>query len=234
MVRDTASSQHLHIVSCFDYGEDRNSEIMMKRPLIITTQSTDASSLEAEEQQNRLKDKEEGLVWQAFLIGSAITSVLQVMYFAISSTIFKIWGQPGYWILVALSQVPVAILIGIWFTFFYSRSKSGSLCYCMRCKQLDQNVLDTLPSGLNSIRPVVEVSFLFGCLVGSWMARWIIVNYLHIGITVLSIPSWITVVVHIVLFVILTKFFHWWHHYMAGEEAEEEEEDDSFFVSMYE
>jgi hypothetical protein len=165
MVRDLPSS-HLHIASCFEDGEDSNSEIMMKRPLIVATQSSDASSLEAEEQQTRLKGKEKGLVREAFLIGSAITCVLQVMCVAI--------------------------------------------CYA--------------------------IYFLFGYLVGFWWSRWIIVNYLHIGITVLSMPSWrMIVVVHIALFVILTKCFHWGHHYVAGEEEEEEEEeeDDPFFASMF-
>jgi hypothetical protein len=110
----------------------------------------------------------------------------------------------------------------------------------MRRKKLDQNV-HTLPAGLNSIRParmvlVLKIYFLFGCLVGSWWARWIILNYFRI--TVLSMPSsWMTVVVHIVLFVILGKCVHWGHHYiMAGEEQEEEgeEDDDSFLVSMFE
>jgi hypothetical protein len=236
MARDLASSQHLHFASCYEDGEDSNSGIMMKRPLIVTTQSSDACSLEAEEQHTRLKGKETGLVREAFLIGSAISCVLQVMCFAICYTIFKIWGQP-YWILVALSQGS-PLLIGIWFTFFYSRSKSGSLC-CMRRKKLDQNV-DALPAGLNSIRParmvlVVEIYFLFGCLVGSWWARWIISNYLHLDITFLSMPSWwMAVVVHVVVFVILRTYFHWAHHHRGGEEEEDEEEDNSFFVSMYE
>jgi hypothetical protein len=217
-------------------GEDSNSETMMKRPLIVTAQSSDASFLEAEEQHTRLKGKEKGLVREAFLIGSAISCALQVMCFAICHAIFKIWGQPC-WTLVALSQGSVAILIGIWFTFFYSRSKSGSLC-CMRRKKLDQNV-DALPAGLNSIKParmvlVVEIYFLFGCLVGSWWARWIISNCLHIDITVLSMPSWwMAVVVHVAVFVILRTHFHWGHHHRGGEKEEDEEEDDSLFVSMF-
>jgi hypothetical protein len=53
MVQDAASS-HLHIVSCYEDGEDdSNSEIIMKSPLIITT-------LEAEEQTLLENDKQHG------------------------------------------------------------------------------------------------------------------------------------------------------------------------------
>jgi hypothetical protein len=89
MVQHAASS-HLHVVSCHDGSKDSSSELM-KRPLIATApQSGDASSLEAEEQQTRLKGKE-GLVCQAFLLGSASGFLSEVILlpFATPSSRFE-------------------------------------------------------------------------------------------------------------------------------------------------
>jgi hypothetical protein len=236
MVRDTACSSHLHIVSCYDGIEDSSTAELMKRPLITATQSRiDASSLEAEQQQQiRLKGKE-GPVWQAFFLGSAIGCALQVIVFATCFTIFKIWGENptftgplslvSYCVLVILSVPDIAIFIGICcLTFFYSRSKSGSLD--MR-KKLDQDV-DT-PAGSNSIWTermlfVVGIYFLFGCHMGTWCSRWIIGD-----VPLMQLLT--TVVVYFVLVWILIKCLDW-EHSGSGEEQEEEEEHEecSFFV----
>ncbi len=76
-------------------GEDSNSGTMMNRPLIAATQSSDASSLEADEQTRQENDKEQGkgLLWQAFLPGIGIGSAQQIIVFATGCIIPKIWGQ---------------------------------------------------------------------------------------------------------------------------------------------
>jgi hypothetical protein len=217
MVQDTTSSshRHLHIASCYDGIEDSSSAELMKSPLIPTasTLSIDVSSLEAKEQQTRLKGKEVP-AWQAFLLGSAIGGVLQVMVFATCYTIFKIWGENptfsgpsslvSYWILVTLCQVYAAIFIGIWYTFLYTRTER--------------------------ILFAVGIYFLCGCVLGS-NALWIIVDY-RMGISAPRVmPLWMVVVVHIVLYWILVKCFDLGHNKSEDQQEEEEQdEDDSFFV----
>jgi hypothetical protein len=187
------------------------------------------------------------LVWQAFLLGSAIGFVLQVVVFATYYTIFKIWGQhptysPGslslasYCILVLLSQVDtvICICIGISFTFvYYSMTKSGSL-YML--KKLDQDV-DT-PAGANSFRAarmlfVVGIYLLVGVNVRS-CSLWTIVD-LRMG-TVMVVPlltPWLmTVVVDFSFFYIMIKCFDWAHGKGAGDEQEEEEEQDDSFSDV--
>jgi hypothetical protein len=112
MVQDAASS-HLHIVSCYEDGEDdSNSEIIMKSPLIITT-------LEAEEQTLLENDKQHGkwlsgrgdllFVWvhngnfvaPALLIGAVPLMRLLLMTAVVHFILFWIlikcldWGRNG-------------------------------------------------------------------------------------------------------------------------------------------
>jgi hypothetical protein len=157
MVRDTAASSHLHIASCYEDSEASSIEIMMKRPLITTTRSSN-TSLEAEEEQTRLqtdnKQQGKGLAWQAFLIGSAFGCALQVVGSATWYTIFKIWGQNptvsgamnvvSYWTMALLTQVYAAISIGILFTVLYSRFMSGSLNMSKKLDQAEVEDVDAL------------------------------------------------------------------------------------------
>jgi hypothetical protein len=239
MVRDTSSSRLQPIASCYkDSGES------MKRPLITTTLSSGNASLEAEEQTRLEQQSSKHLVWQAFLLGSAIGFVLQVVVFATCYTIFKIWGQhptfssslsqASYCILVLLSQADIAIYFGIWLIFLYTMTMSGSLCMRGR-KKLDQDV-DT-PAGANSIWTarmwyVVGIYFVFGTIVGS-CSLWTIVD-LRMGMVVPLTPLLMTVVVDFFIFYIMIKCFDWWGRAGSsksrGDEEEEDEEDDPFFV----
>jgi hypothetical protein len=244
MVRDTSSS-HLQRIAppCYKYSDEDNSRSeSMKRPLITTTLSStsNASFLETEEQTSRLEQQSKHLVWQAFLLGSAIGCVLHVVVFATCYTIFKIWGQhptfsgslrhASYCVLVLLSQVDIVICIGIWSTFVYTMTTSGVLY--MR-KKLDQDV-DT-PAGANSIWTahmlfVVGISFLIGVSAGS-CSFWTIVD-LRMGVFVPLTPLLMTVVVDLFLFYIIIKCFEDWGHGKSGDEQEEEEEDDSLFSGV--
>jgi hypothetical protein len=120
-----------------------------------------------------------------------------------------------------LSQVDIAICIGIWSTFVYTMTKSGSLY--MR-KKLDQDV-DT-PAGANSIWTArvlfaVGIYFLVGVSVGS-CSLWTIVD-LRMGVVVPSlIPLLITGVVEFSFFYIMIMCFDWGHGKSAGDEKEEE------------
>jgi hypothetical protein len=237
MVRDTSSSSHLqHIASPYykDSDEDNSSETM-KRPLITTTMSSSNASLETDEEQTktRLEQQRKRLVWRALLLGSGIGFVLQVVVFATCYTILKIWGQhptfssslslASYRILVLLSQVDIAICIGIWSTFVYTMTKSGSLY--MR-KKLDQDV-DT-PAGANSIWTArvlfaVGIYFLVGVSVGS-CSLWTIVD-LRMGVVVPSVIP--LLMVEFSFFYIMIMCFDWGHAGMSpGDEQEEEEEED--------
>jgi phosphotransferase system glucose/maltose/N-acetylglucosamine-specific IIC component len=240
VVRDTSSSHLQRIASCYKYSDEDNSSESMKRPLITTTMSSSNASLETEEQRTRLEQQSKRLVWQAFLLGSAIGFVLHVVVFATCYTIFKIWGQhptfssslshASYCVLVLLSQVDIVICIGIWSTFVYTMTKSGFLY--MR-KKLDQDV-DT-PAGANSIRAarrlfgVKGIYFLVGVKVGT-CSLWTIVH-LRMGMVVPLTPLLTTDVVEFFLFYIMIKCFDWGRagsSQSRGDEEEEEEEDDSF------
>jgi hypothetical protein len=241
MVRDTSSSHLQHIAPpCYKDSDEDNSSESMKRPLITTTMSSSNASLETEEQ-TRLEQQSKRLVWQAFLLGSAIGFVLHVVLFATCYTIFKIWGEhptfssslshASYCILVLLSQVDIGICIGIWSTFVYTTTKSGSLY--MR-KKLDQDV-DT-PAGANSIWTarmlfVVGIYFLVGVKVGT-CSLWTIVH-LRIGMVVPLTPLLMSVVVEIFLFYIMIKCFDWGRAGSSKSRGDEEEEDEEivpFFV----
>jgi hypothetical protein len=224
LVIDITGSSDLHIASCYEDGEDSNSDKIMKRPLIIATQSSSASSsLEAEEQQTRLEGKV-GLVWQAFLRGSAVGFVLQFLIFATCYTIFKIWAQnPTFSGPLSL----VSFFIGICLTSLYARTKSGSL---HRCKKLDKHV--NTPVDSNSISTarmlfVMEIYFLVGCIVGSY-SLWAVVD-LRAGMAVPLTPLLMTAVDHLVYFCIMVKYLG----RNSGEEQEEEKEDDSFVYLLF-
>jgi hypothetical protein len=215
----------------------------MKRPLVTTALSSGNASLETEEH-IRLEQQSKRLVWQAFLLGSAIGFVLHVVVFATCYTIFKIWSQhptfsgslslASYWMLVLLSQAVIAIYVGICLIFLYTMTKSGSLY--MR-KKLDQDV-DT-PAGANSIwtaRMLFVVGIYFvGVSVGS-CSFWTIAR-LRMGMVVPLTPLLMTVVVEFsffYIFYIMIKCFEDWGRAgsskSCGDEEEEDEENDPFFV----
>jgi uncharacterized protein (DUF2062 family) len=238
MVRDTSSSHLQHIPSpCYKDSDEDNSSEIMKRPLITPFMIRSNGSLETEEQTRLEQQSKHLVVWQAFLLGSAIGFVVQGVVFATCYTIFKIWGQhptfsgalshASYCILVILSQVDIVICIGIWSTFVYTMTKSGSLY--MR-KKLDQDV-DT-PAGANSIWTarmlfVVGIYFLVGVSVGSFSLSTIV--DLRMGMIVPLLTPWLmTVVVDFSFFYIMIKCFDWGHGKSGDEQEEEEEEGDSF------
>jgi hypothetical protein len=228
MARGTASS-HLHIVSCYEDSVDGSIETMT-RPLTNRPQESNASSLEAEEQTQIEEGKAQGgksLVWEVFVLGSAIGFLLEVMSFAACHCKFKIWGQNptfsgalsliSYSILVILSWLNVVIYTCIWFFFFYTMTSKLSWS-------------GTPAGSSNSIGKahmlcVVGIyNFAFGYLVGSCSVL-IIVDFcmgLASPLMPLSMPTFL-------LFWILITCIEWGAN-KSGVGEQEEEEDDSFLV----
>jgi hypothetical protein len=229
MARDTAFS-HLHIASpCHEDSQDSNNNEMMKRPLIATTRSSEDA--QAKEQQDK------GLIYQVFLLGSAIGFLLEViMGFATRCTILKIWGQNptfsgslsllSYWILTLCGQVSVVIYIYFcfWLVVHHTRSKSGYM-YLLR-KKLDQDV--DAPAGSNSIWSappsrlfVVRVYFLFGVTIGTYSVSTIV--YLYMGVapdrSIMALPY---NVVDCALFWLALKYFECVQKTRGEEQAEQE------------
>jgi hypothetical protein len=234
MVRDTASS-HLHIASCYDDSEDSHSE-MLKRPLISTTRSSN-DSLEAEDdKQDKQQDK--GLVCcQAFLLGSAIGFLLEVMGFATWYIIFNVWGQNptisstwslvSYWILTSCGQVSVVIYICFWLVVHQTRTKSGYM-YQLR-KKLDQDADNTPASSSKliwSASPsrlfVVGVYFLLGVTMGTFSVSTLIAFYKGVADRSMALPY----VVVCVLFWLVLKSFECEQQKTHGEEQSEQEEEE--------
>jgi hypothetical protein len=154
------------------------------------------------------------------------------MGFATWYTIVKIWDQNptfsgalsmvSYWILTAWRQVDAVIYICFWSAFFYSRTKSGSLC--LR-KRLDQDA-DT-PAGSNSIWTgppprlfVVGIYFLFGVNMGTFSVWTPFYLYMGVADRFMAVPY----VVDCVLFWLVIKCFNSGRNNKIEEEEEEEED----------